>query len=110
VTIDFFCSKGEQTFFIEKQDGNWMRGSHKAAFAMREMIGSIEGNEVKFKSTYKVPGDVITSIFHGTLSGDTMSGEVDMGEYLTAKFTAQKHRYPTGPTPIVVPTGPPQAS
>jgi len=110
VTIDFFCSKGEQTFFIEKQDGNWIRGSHRAASAMREMIGSIEGNEVKFKSTYRVPGDAITSIFYGTVSGDTMSGDVDMGEYLTAKFTAQKHRYPTGPTPIVVPTGPPQAS
>ena len=110
VSIDFYCSKSEQTFFIEKQDGNWLRGSHKGAFAMREMIGSIEGNEVKFKSTYRVPGDAITSIFYGTLSGDTMSGNVDMGEYLTAKFTAKRYAYPTGPTPIVVPTGPPQAS
>ena len=37
----------------------------------------IEGNEVKFKSTYKVPGDAITSIF--TARFDTMSGDVDMG-------------------------------
>ena len=110
VTVEFFCSKSEHTFFIEKQDGNWLRGSHKGTFAIREMVGSIEGDEVKFKSNYRVPGDAITSIFHGTLSGDTISGDLDMGEYLTGKFTARRYIYPTGPTPIVVPTGPPQAS
>ena len=110
VTIEFFCSRSEQTFFVEKQDGNWLRGSHKSAFAVREMVGSIEGDEVKFKSTYRAPGDAITSIFHGTLSGDTITGNLDMGEYLTGKFTAKRYAYPTGPTPIVVPTGPPQAS
>jgi D-glucosaminate-6-phosphate ammonia-lyase len=110
VTVEFFCGKSEHTFFIEKQDGNWLRGSHKGTFAIREMVGSIEGDEVKFKSNYRVPGDAITSIFHGALSGDTISGDLDMGEYLTGKFTARRYIYPTGPTPIVVPTGPPQAS
>jgi seryl-tRNA(Sec) selenium transferase len=110
VTVEYFYGKSEHTFFIEKQDGNWLRGSHKGTFAVRDMIGSIEGDEVKFKSTYRVPGDAITSIFYGTLSGDTMSGNLDMGEYLTGKFTAKRYNYPTGPTPIVVPTGPPQAS
>jgi len=110
VTVEFFCGKSEHTFFIEKQDGNWLRGSHKGTFAVRELVGSIEANDVKFKSIYRIPGDAITSIFYGTLSGDTMSGNLDMGEYLTGKFTAKRFIYPTGPTPIVVPTGPPQAS
>jgi seryl-tRNA(Sec) selenium transferase len=110
VTIEFSSSKSEQTFFIERQDGNWIRGSHKGTFSMREMVGSIEGDQVKFQSNYRVPGDRITSIFSGTLSGDTISGNMDMDEYLTGKFTAKRYIHPTGPTPIVVPTGPPQAS
>jgi seryl-tRNA(Sec) selenium transferase len=110
VTVEFCASKCEQTFIIEKQDGNWLRGSHKGTFAMRELVGSIEGNQVKFQSNYRVPGDRITSIFSGTLSGDTITGEMDMDEYLTGRFTAKRYAYPTGPTPIRVPTGPPQAS
>ena len=110
VTIEFCASKSEQTFIIEKQDGNWLRGLHKGTFAMRDLIGSIEGDQVKFQSSYRVPGNRITSIFAGTLSGDTISGHMDMDEYLTGKFTAKRYVYPTGPTPIRVPKGPPQAS
>jgi hypothetical protein len=110
LTVEIRASNCEQTFIIENQDGNWLRGSHKGTFAMRELIGSIEGNQVKFQSNYRVPGDRITSIFSGTLSGDTITGEMDMDEYLTGKFTAKRYAYPTGPTPIRVPTGPPQAS
>lgn len=110
VTVEFACGKCEQTFFIEKQDGNWIRGSHKGTFNMRELVGSIEGDQVKFKSTHRAPGDRITSIFYGTLAGDTISGNMDMDEYLTGKFTAKRYVHPMGPTPIVVPTGPPQAS
>jgi D-glucosaminate-6-phosphate ammonia-lyase len=46
----------------------------------------------------------------GTISGDTISGPIHMGEYLNAKFTAKKHSYPTEHTRIVVPKGPPLAT
>jgi seryl-tRNA(Sec) selenium transferase len=110
VTIEFCASKSQQTFIIEKQDGNWLRGLHKGTFNMRELIGSIEGDEVKFQSTWRAPGDRIISIFSGTLTGDTISGHMDMDEYLTGKFTAKRYVHPTGPTAIRVPKGPPQAS
>jgi hypothetical protein len=110
VTIQFFNSKSEQTFFIDKQDGNWLQGSHKGTFAVREMTGTIDGDQVKFQSRYTIPGDAVTSIFYGTVSGDTMTGEIDMGEYVTAKFTAKKHLVPADKRPVVVPNGRPQAS
>jgi D-glucosaminate-6-phosphate ammonia-lyase len=110
VTVEFFYGKSEQTFFIDKQDGNWLSGSHKATFAVRDLAGTIDGDQVKFQSTYSIPGDRITSIFFGTVSGDTMSGNIDMGEYITAKFTAKKYTNPGRRTPIVVPSGRPQAS
>jgi hypothetical protein len=34
--------------------------------------------------------------FTGTVAGDSMSGSLDMGEYLTAKWSAKKHDYRRG--------------
>jgi D-glucosaminate-6-phosphate ammonia-lyase len=39
-----------------------------------------------------------------------LSGPIHLGEYLTAKFTAKRHTYQTGPTRILVPGGPPIAT
>jgi hypothetical protein len=74
------------------------------------MVGMIEGNEVKLRSVERRPGASVTFIFSGTVSGDTLSGPIHMGEYLNAKFTAKRHAYSTEHTRIVVPKGPPLAT
>jgi D-glucosaminate-6-phosphate ammonia-lyase len=109
VEIEFFSSQSRHTLFIE-QDGNWIQGSHQGDFTVRDMVGMIEGNEVKLRSVERRPGASVTFIFSGTVSGDTMSGPIHMGEYLNAKFTAKKHAYPAERTRIVVPKGPPLAT
>jgi hypothetical protein len=109
VEIEFFSSRSRHTLFIE-QDGNWIRGSHQGDFTVRDMAGMIEGNEVKLRSVERRPGASVTFIFSGTVSGDTMSGPIHMGEYLNAKFTAKRHAWPTEHTRIVVPKGPPLAT
>src|SRR6266566_2015459 len=109
VEIEFFSSKSRHTLFIE-QDGNWIQGSHQGDFTVRDMVGMIEGNEVKLRSIERRPGAAVTFIFSGTVSGNTMSGPIHMGEYLNAKFTAKKHAYPAEHTRIVVPKGPPLAT
>ena len=48
--------------------------------------------------------------FAGSLSGDTISGKVYMGEYLNAKFTAKQYTYPTDSGSILIPGGPPLAN
>jgi D-glucosaminate-6-phosphate ammonia-lyase len=109
VEIEFFSSKSRHTLFIE-QDGNWIQGSHQGDFTVRDMVGMIEGNEVKLRSIERRPGAAVTFIFSGTVSGNTMSGPIHMGEYLNAKFTAKKRAYPAEHTRIVVPKGPPLAT
>ena len=109
VDIEFFSSKSRHTLFIE-QDGNWIQGSHQGDFTVRDMAGMIEGNEVKLRSVERRPGSSVTFIFSGTVSGDTISGPIHMGEYLNAKFTAKKHSYPAERTRIVVPVGRPLAT
>ena len=109
VEIEFFSSKGQHTLFIE-QDGSWLQGSHEGEFSVRDVAGTIEGDQVKLRSIERRPGAAVTFIFAGTLAGDTISGPIYMGEYLNAKFTAKRHAYSTTRTPIRVPAGRPLAT
>ena len=77
---------------------------------MRELVGMIEGDQVKLRSNDRHVADRITNIFHGKLSGDTITGEIFMGEYLTAEFKATKNPYEVDKTPVVIPGGPPLAT
>ena len=108
-TIEFFSSTSKHILFLE-QDGNWIRGSHKGDFSVRELTGSIEGNNVKLKSVDRHPADSITFIFSGTLTGDSIDGTIHMGEYRTAKFTAKRSSYKRKNEKIMVPGGPPLAT
>jgi D-glucosaminate-6-phosphate ammonia-lyase len=109
-SIRFYSSESEQTLTIERQDGNWLQGSHQADFATRDMVGTIEGSNVTLRSSESRPGNSLAYVFTGTLSGDTISGRIHMGEYLEAAFEAVRHSYPDRRTPIRVLNGPPLAT
>ena len=109
VDIEFFSSKSRHTLFT--RTGRQLDpGLAPGDFTVRDMVGMIEGNEVKLRSVERRPGSSVTFIFSGTISGDTISGPIHMGEYLNAKFTAKKHSYPAERTRIVVPVGRPLAT
>ena len=109
VNIEFFSSTSRHTFFIE-QDGNWIQGSHKGDFSTRELTGTIEGDMVKLRSVDRPIADNITFIFSGTLSNDTISGQIHLGEYRTASFTAKRSKNKSPRKKIMVPSGPPLAT
>ena len=109
VEIEFFSGTSQHTLVIE-QDGNWIQGSHQGEFTTRDMVGTIEGDQVKLRSTERRLGIGVTFTFVGTVSGDTMSGPVYMGEYLNAKFKAKRHQYTAPRRPIRVQTGRPLAT
>lgn len=110
VMVEFYSSKSPYTWIIE-QDGNWLQGSHSGELsAPRDLIGTIEGNQVMLRSSARIPGDSITFTYTGTLSGDTMSGSIYMVEYGTANFTAKRNNRPANRKPITVPGGPPLAT
>ncbi len=77
-----------------KQDKTRLVGTHQGDFVARDLGGVIDGNQVRFSSAYNEShGDSLTYRFSGKAEGDTMSGELDMGEYFTAKWTATRHTY-----------------
>lgn len=109
VEVRFFSSRGHHAFYLE-QDGNWLEGAHQGEFSTRDMAGLIEGDQVRLRSVERSPGRSVTFIFSGKVSGDTLTGDVHMGEYLTATFTATRHKYPDERRPFAVPQGPPLAT
>jgi D-glucosaminate-6-phosphate ammonia-lyase len=109
VDIEFFSSTGRHTLFLE-QDGNWLQGSHQGEFTTRDIVGTIEGDQVRLRSTERRPGSIVTFTFAGTLADDAISGPLYMGEYLNATFTARRHRYPDTRPAIRIPAGRPLAT
>jgi uncharacterized pyridoxal phosphate-dependent enzyme len=109
VTVEFFTSKSEHKLFIE-QDGNWIQGTHTSDFSEQEVMGMVEGVQVTLRSNFRQPGDGITYMFSGKVSGTTISGSIFLGEYLNAKFTAKKSSYKTERKRIMIPGGPPLAT
>ena len=56
-----------------------------------------ERDEVKIASSIgEVHGAALSYHFAGKLDGDTMSGTLDMGEYLSAKWKATRHAFGRG--------------
>ncbi len=108
-TIEFFSSTSKHTLFFE-QDGNWLKGIHKGDFSVRELVGTIEGNEVILKSVDRHVANFITFIFSGVLTNDTITGNIHMGEYRTATFIAKKNNRLEPRQRIFVPSGPPLAT
>ncbi len=109
VTVKFYNSEAQHKLFIQ-QDGNWIKGSHEGTFTVKNMQGTIEGDQVKLQSSAPIVGDSIIYIFLGTVDGESISGDLFMGEYRNAKFTARKDPKPDRIDPIIVPSGAPLAS
>ncbi len=109
VLVEFFTSKSKHKLYIE-QDGNWIQGTHTSDYALQEVAGMVEGNQVKLRSNIRSTGDNVTFMFAGTVTGDEMSGSIYLGEYLNAKFTAKRSSYRRERRKIVIPGGPPLAT
>jgi seryl-tRNA(Sec) selenium transferase len=108
LSVEFFSSKSDHTFIIEQKD-NQIRGTHRGDFSVRDLYGTIEGDEIKLRSSTaeRGSGDSVSFTFSGKVSGDSISGPIHMGEYLTAKYTGKRHPFPEARGTIFVPKGPP---
>jgi D-glucosaminate-6-phosphate ammonia-lyase len=109
LTVEYFTSTSQQRLSIQ-QDGNWIEGIHQSEFSTQNLTGVVEGDQVKLHSVAHKPGDTVPFLFSGILSGDTLSGSIHLGEYLTAPFAAHRVNHQPIRKPITVPGGPPLAT
>jgi L-seryl-tRNA(Ser) seleniumtransferase len=90
VNIQFAAAKSTHTLHLT-QRGSELGGLHQGEFMTREITGTIDGDSVRIRSAYgEQHGDSVNLTFAGEVSGDEMSGALDMGEYLGATWTATR--------------------
>ncbi len=90
VDIEYTASRSTHAVFL-RQQGSRLEGAHRGEFVSRPLSGSIEGSAVRFRSSFdESHGDSLSFSFAGTLAGDTLSGTLDMGEYLSARWSARR--------------------
>jgi L-seryl-tRNA(Ser) seleniumtransferase len=97
VRIEFAASVSTHVFHL-RQQGREIDGAHQGDFVSRNLSGTLDGDAVRIRSTYgEQHGDALSFSFSGHVaqgSKDEIAGTLDMGEYLSARWTA-KRRLPS---------------
>ena len=73
-----------------RQKGNDVDGAHRGDFQTRDLSGTMDGDAVRLRSALAGGGDSVSYTFSGKVTGDEMSGTLDMGEYLTGRWSARR--------------------
>ncbi|MBV9265126.1 MAG: Cys/Met metabolism pyridoxal-phosphate-dependent protein, partial [Acidobacteriaceae bacterium] len=88
VSIEFAASRATHTLFLQ-QNGSDIVGSHQGEFLSRDLSGSLHGNAITMSSSIgEQHGAALTYTFTGTVAESMMSGDLNLGEYRSAKWTA----------------------
>ncbi|MEE2658853.1 MAG: aminotransferase class V-fold PLP-dependent enzyme [Candidatus Latescibacterota bacterium] len=109
LAVDYHSSRTTHHLLLT-QDGNWIEGLHESDFAMQPISGIVEDNAVRLRSIFHRPGDTIPFLFSGTVSGETFSGSIHLGEYLMATFSAHRVPRTVERRDVSIPGGPPLAT
>lgn len=109
LTVHYFFSTSHHQLYLQ-QEGNWVGGSHRSEFSSQEIAGTVEGDQVQLRSLMRQPGDHILFLFSGQVTDGCFSGSVYLGEYLTARFSAQRTAYRQVRQAFMIPGGPPLAT
>jgi L-seryl-tRNA(Ser) seleniumtransferase len=89
VRIEYAASVSTHRLDI-RQRGNDLDGTHQGDFVSRDLRGTIDGDAVRIRSSWE-HGDSLNYTFEGKVSGDEMAGDLSLGEYLDARFSAKRH-------------------
>lgn len=93
VHIDYYAASSDHKLHLKQQDGR-VEGTHEGDFVSRDLSGSVEGDQVRLFSAYtERNGDSLMFQFTGKAGTDEISGTLDMGEYLQARWTAKRHQF-----------------
>ena len=90
VEVSFALGRARHFLFLEAR-GNELRGTHLGTRARGELEGRIDGSKLRFRSVLPCEGSMLRYTFEGTVSEERMAGDLDLGEYNRAHWTAERH-------------------
>lgn len=90
VEIRYAASTAMHALHLQ-QNGNRLDGIHQGNFLTRDISGAINGDQVTLASTVtERHGDALNYRFGGKVSGETIEGTLNLGEYLGATWIARR--------------------
>jgi uncharacterized pyridoxal phosphate-dependent enzyme len=92
VLIEFSLGNADHVLLFE-QRGTELMGTHSSAKLKGDLKGSVQADEIRFRSSHRYQGTTINYEFTGAFRESALSGNVTMGEYGQARWTATRHRY-----------------
>ena len=90
-----FLRESAMHALILEQHGGELLGTHRGEFVSGDLTGKVQGDQVQFHSLQRIQGQTLSYEFMGTVSGGKMGGEVNLGEYGKAEWSAERHEYQT---------------
>jgi L-seryl-tRNA(Ser) seleniumtransferase len=90
VEVRYEVGSAKHKIFLTAK-GNQVVGSHTGWAFQGDMKGKIDGDKVELRSVLPAGGQHLNYTFRGQVAGDAMSGEVSLGEYGHAQWTARRH-------------------
>jgi len=91
ITLTFVAGTGHHTAVIE-QNGARLSGTYKGERLEGRLSGAVEGNTVRFSGRLRHESTGVSFRYEGTINNGKITGTVDMGEYWTAEFTAERKK------------------
>ncbi len=95
VELAFVRGSDHHLLYLE-QDGHRLTGRHRGRTLEGNLQGEVHGNQIGFRSSQPYEGTRLHFDFQGTVSGESMSGSVEMGEYGPAEWSARRLDYSSG--------------
>jgi len=90
VDIEYEVGAARHKLFLAAS-GNRLTGSHQGWAFQGDLIGEIDGDRVKLRSSLPANGNRLSYTFTGSVSAEGISGDVELGEYGRARWHACRH-------------------
>ncbi|MBI1896753.1 MAG: aminotransferase class V-fold PLP-dependent enzyme [Acidobacteria bacterium] len=90
--LKYFVGTAEHNLVFEQKDAE-LTGTHRGDVTSGDLHGWVEGSEIRFSSRHPYEGTALPYEFAGQVSGETMSGQVMLGEYGVGEWTADRRKY-----------------
>jgi L-seryl-tRNA(Ser) seleniumtransferase len=89
VDIQFVAGSARHQLDLVDKNGD-LSGRYLARITQGEVRGKADGDHVKFAASLRYEGARLGYSFDGKFAGGRITGQVDLGEYGKAKFTAER--------------------
>ena len=91
VDVVYEVGSARHRLFLTVQ-GNKVTGFHEGWAYKGYLTGEVDGSRVRLHSSLPADGNQLSYTFEGIVSGLSMSGRLQMGEYGTAEWKAQRRQ------------------